>query len=90
MRQNRECAKIDMKILIEASGEGTLGGKDTAFESLTEGTGQLWFDHVNGVVVEYSNKTTTSKQTEMERAGKEDITTMSTTLDSEVKIKLAM
>ncbi len=89
IRDGHECAKIDMKLRIDAQGEGSIGGKDTAFESGADGTGEIWFDHVNGMIVEFSTKTTTTRQTEMERAGKEDITTMSTTLDSEVKVKLA-
>jgi hypothetical protein len=89
LKDGHECAKIDIKVRIDAKGEGSIGGKDTSFESSADGTGEIWFDHVNGMIVAYSTKTTTTKQTETERAGKEDITTMATTLDSEVKIRLA-
>jgi hypothetical protein len=44
---------------------------------------------VNGIVVEYTAKTTASQETRSERAGKEDITTTTATVDSEVKIRLA-
>jgi hypothetical protein len=89
VKDEHECAKIDMKIDIMAKGEGSVGGKEVNFISGAEGTGEMWFDHVNGIVVDFSTKTTTTRQTEMERLGKEDITSMSTTLDSVVEIKLA-
>jgi hypothetical protein len=88
VRRGRDCAKIETTIDIVGSGEGTLGGKATSFLSEASGGGEIWFDYVNGVVVEYDAKTTTSRQTETERAGKEDIVTEAMTLDSMVKIRL--
>jgi hypothetical protein len=89
LRNGRECAKINTVLTIDADGTGSMGGKETWFESRETGTGVIWFDHVNGVIVEYTAKTTASQETRSERAGKEDITTMNATVDSEVKIKLA-
>ena len=89
LKNGRECAKINTALTIDADGTGSIGGKDTWFESRETGTGVIWFDHVNGVIVEYTAKTTAGQETRSERAGKEDITTMNATVDSEVKIRLA-
>jgi hypothetical protein len=89
MRKGRECAKINTVLTIDAEGTGSMGGKDTWFESKETGTGVIWFDHVDGLIVEYTAKTTASQQTRSERAGKEDVVTMTATVDSEVKFRLA-
>ena len=89
IRSGRECAKITMAVAITGEGEGMMGGKETWFESTESGTGEIWFDHVNGLIVEYACKTTASQETRSERAGKEDITSMVATVDSEVKFRLA-
>jgi hypothetical protein len=89
MRKDRNCAKIKTDLMITAKGEGTIGGKETSFESEAEGQGEIWFDYVNGVMVEFNNKTTTTRQTRTERVGKEDIISEAITLDSVVKIRLA-
>jgi hypothetical protein len=88
LRNGRECAKINTVLTIKAEGTGSMGGKETWFASDEAGTGTIWFDHVNGVIVEYAAKTTASQETRSERAGKEDITTSTATVDSEVKIRL--
>jgi hypothetical protein len=89
MRNGRECAKIKTTFAIDVAGEGSIGGKETSMKANGAGAGEIWFDHVTGVIVEYNNKITTTVTTRTERAGKEDITTSVTTLDSVVKIKLA-
>ncbi len=89
LKNGRECAKISTVLTIDADGTGSMGGKETWFESRETGTGVIWFDHAVGVIVEYTAKTTASQETRSERAGKEDITAMNATIDSEVKIKLA-
>jgi hypothetical protein len=88
VRNGRECAKIKTALKIDAKGEGSMGGKETSLDSSAEGDGEIWFDYVNGVIVEYNNKTTTTRQTLTERAGKEDITSENITLDSVVKIRM--
>jgi hypothetical protein len=88
IRGGRECAKINTGITVDADGTGSMGGKETWFESREDGTGEIWFDYQNGLVVEYTAKTTASQETRSERAGKEDITTTVSTVDSEVKFRL--
>jgi hypothetical protein len=87
--KGRECAKISIAVEVAASGEGIMGGKETSMESSGEGAGEIWFDHVNGVIIKYNYKITSTVQTRTERAGKEDITTDVTTLDSIIKFELA-
>lgn len=89
VRNGRECAKINTVLNIDAEGSGSMGGKETWFASDENGSGTIWFDHVNGVIVEYAAKTTASQETRSERAGKEDIITTIATVDSEVRIRLA-
>jgi hypothetical protein len=88
VRDGRECAKINVALAIDADGTGSMGGKETWFESREAGTGTIWFDHTSGIIVEYGAKTTADQETRSERVGKEDITTMNATVDSEVKIRL--
>jgi hypothetical protein len=88
VRNGHECAKIDMAIRIDAVGSGSLGGKETSIKSEAAGDGVIWFDYVNGIIVEYSKKTTTTRETLTERAGKEDITSQAITLDTDVRIRL--
>jgi hypothetical protein len=85
----RECAKINIAVDIAAEGEGSIGGKETSMMDSGGGTGEIWFDYASGLIVEYNYKTTTTRETRTERAGKEDITTDVITLDSVIKIKLA-
>jgi hypothetical protein len=89
-KAGRPCAKIKVSIRFEGEGEGTRG-PDRKFwvTSEGEGKGDLWFDYVDGLVVEYNTTATATQDISYERAGKEDVATDFATIDSESKIKLS-
>jgi hypothetical protein len=88
VRAGRDAAKIKVDIDILAEGSGRMGGKETWFRSEEEGSGEIWFDHVNGVIIEFATDVTANQETRTERAGKEDVATSYATVDRETKIAL--
>ena len=88
-RLGRDCAKIKITLTLEGEGSGTRGA-DRKFwvDSVGDGEGEVWFDYVNGLVVEYVAAVTATQDFSYERAGKEDVKTEFATIDSESKIKL--
>jgi hypothetical protein len=90
MRAGRACAKVRLTTVARTEGSG-MRGVDRQFwvESSGGGKGELWFDYGKGLPVEFNLRTTLDQVMRYERAGKEDVTTETSTVDSEVKIKLA-
>jgi hypothetical protein len=89
-RAGRTCVKVHVSTTARTEGSG-MRGVDRQFwvESSGGGKGELWFDYGNGLPVEFSLRTTLDQTMRYERAGKEDVATEVSTVDSEVKIKLA-
>lgn len=83
----RECARIKTKYVITANAAGRRRGKFW-ITVVGDGSGELWFDYVNGLMVEYSKIVTLTRDYSYERAGEEDVASQSTTVDREFKVKL--
>jgi hypothetical protein len=88
-RAGTSCARIRFT--------STCGGSGTGFRSADRkywleqqgtGRGELWFDYGSGLVIEYSLTLTVDQVRKYERAGKEDIATEASTVDSGIKIKV--
>lgn len=88
-RRGRTCVKMKTRSVVEAEGEGERGGGKKYWVSLTgDGSGEFWFDYVNGVPVESSGKATITSDFSYERAGKEDVATQFATIDVESKTEI--
>jgi len=90
LRSGRNCVKIQAKAALEGEGSGSRG-PDRQFwlNSKGSGKGSIWFDYENGTLVEYEMKVTANQVLRYERAGKADVATEESTVDSQVHIKLA-
>jgi hypothetical protein len=89
-RADRNCVKIRMTAAVAGEGKGLRGGgRNFWVKSAGDGKGEIWFDYENGLPVEYSLRTTVNRSLSYERAGKEDVATETSTVDTESKIKLA-
>jgi hypothetical protein len=88
-KSGRTCAKVHLTTTAKVEGSG-MRGADRQFwvESSAAGKGELWFDYANGLPVEFTLRLTRDQVMRYERAGKEDVATEASTIDSEVKIKL--
>jgi hypothetical protein len=86
-KSDRDCARIKTKYTIMGSAQGRRRGKFW-LTSTGEGTGEMWFDFVAGVLVEYDIKETITRDLRYERAGEEDVATQTTSVVREFKVKL--
>jgi hypothetical protein len=88
-RQGRECVKIKTSVRIDGESDRKVGEEEElAFVSEEQGDGEIWFDSADGVIVEYSIKTSATYTMRQERAGKTDVATDFASVDSEIKIKI--
>lgn len=87
-KDGRRCAKIKTRIKIEAEGDGEIGGKKFWVNVTGNGSGTIWFDYTDGLLVEEYSKAVLTIDVSRERAGKEDVTTDTGTLDVESKVHL--
>jgi hypothetical protein len=88
-RAGRDCVKIKTGIQINGVGDRRVGEKDElSFEHVEEGTGEIWWDYTNGVIVEFACDSSASQTYRRERAGKTDVTTDHSGVDGEIKIKM--
>jgi hypothetical protein len=88
-RQGRECVKIKTDVRIDAESDRKVGvEEELAFVSEERGAGEIWFDHADGAIVEYSVKTSSTYTMRQERAGKTDVATDFASVDSEMKVKM--
>ncbi len=88
MKDGHRCVKLKTKMMIKGEGSGERGTKKFWVSTYGEGEGEIWFDYENGYVVEYREKVTATQDHSYERAGKTDVKTETSTIDSEVTIKL--
>lgn len=87
-KDGRRCIKIKTKSRVEAEGEGEIGGKKFWVNVTGSGSGTIWFDYAEGLIVEEYDKSILTVDFSRERAGKEDVTTETGTLDVESRTKL--
>jgi hypothetical protein len=88
-RAGRDCVKIKSGILIDGIGDRTVGEKnEVSFEHHEEGRGEIWWDYANGVIVEFTCDSSANQTYRRERAGKTDVTTDHSGVDSEIKIEM--
>ncbi len=87
-KDGRRCVKIKTKSQIDANGEGEMGGKKFWVNITGSGSGTVWFDYTEGLIVEGYHKSVMTIDLSREVAGKEDVTTDTGTLDVESKVKL--
>jgi len=89
VKAGRDCVKIKTGIQISGVGDRLVGEKnELSFEHEEEGTGEIWWDYTNGVIVEFMSDSSANQTYRRERAGKTDVTTDHSGVDSEIKIKL--
>ena len=86
-KAGRECAKIKTKYAIRGQADGRRRGKFW-ITTAGEGSGEMWFDYNAGVMVELSKKVTITRDYRYERAGEEDVASMTTSVAREFKVKL--
>lgn len=87
-KDGRRCAKIKIRTKIEAEGGGEIRGKKFWVNLSGNGSGTIWFDYTEGLLVEEYSKAVVTVDVSRERAGKEDVTTDTGTLDVESKVHL--
>ncbi len=88
-RAGRDCVKIKSKIRITGAGDRLVGDKqEPSFEHEQEGRGEIWWDYVNGVVVEFSWDSSSNQTYRRAVAGATDVTTDYSSVDSEIKIRM--
>lgn len=83
----RECARIKTKHTVTGDASGRRRGKFW-ITVVGDGSGEIWFDYANGLMVEYSKKVTLTREYSYERAGETDVASQVTTVDREFKVKL--
>lgn len=89
-RAGRSCVRVRIATTIRVEGSGMRGGgRQFWVESTGSGKGEVWFDYAGGLPVEFTLRNTVDQTMRYERAGKEDVATETSTVDSETKIKLA-
>jgi hypothetical protein len=86
-KAGRDCAKIKTKYVILGSAQGRRRGKFW-ITTAGEGSGEIWFDYNAGLMVEFSQKVTITRDYRYERAGEEDVASMTTSVAREFKVKL--
>jgi hypothetical protein len=86
-KSGRECARIKMKYVVSGSATGRRAGRFW-ITTTGDGTGEMWFDYNEGVLVEYDKKVTITRDYKYERAGEEDVATQTTSIAREFKMKL--
>lgn len=88
-KAGRDCVKIKTRFQISGIGDRLVGEKDEpSFEHEEEGTGAIWWDYVNGVVVEFTSDSSANQIYRRERAGKTDVATDNSGVDGEIRIKM--
>jgi hypothetical protein len=88
-RAGRECLKIKTRLMIDGVGDRLVGEKnEVSFEHHEEGKGEIWWDYTNGVIVEFTCQATANQTYRREIAGKTDVTTDHSGVDSEIKIEM--
>jgi hypothetical protein len=88
-RAGRDCVKIKTGIQINGVGDRMVGDQnEVSFEHEEEGKGEIWWDYTNGVIVEFTSNSTANQTYRREIAGKTDVTTDHSGVDSEIKIKM--
>jgi hypothetical protein len=86
-KNGRQCAKIETDYTITGDATGRRRGK--FWITVTgAGSGEIWFDYNGGLMVEYGEKVTLTRDYSYERAGEEDVASQTTTVDREFKVKL--
>lgn len=89
VKAGRDCVKIKTGIRISGVGDRLVGEKnEVSFEHEEEGKGEIWWDYTNGVVVEFTSDSSANQTFRRERAGKTDVTTDHSGVDSEIRIKM--
>ena len=88
-RSGRNCARIRLLLVTQGEGSGTQGaGRQYWVDAQGGGKGEMWFDYDSGVIVDYNAGGTADQNMSYERAGKEDVATETSTVDTQTKIKL--
>ncbi|MGD8628390.1 MAG: hypothetical protein PVH52_04875 [bacterium] len=89
VKAGRDCVKIKTAIQIDGVGDRTVGDQEQlSFEHKEEGKGEMWWDYKNGVIVEFTSDSTANQTYRREIAGKTDVTTDYSGVDTEIKIKM--
>jgi hypothetical protein len=86
-KSGRDCARIKMKHVIMGSAQGRRRGKFW-MTTTGEGGGEIWFDYTAGLMVEYGVEETITRDLRYERAGEEDVASVTTSVVREFKVKL--
>ncbi|MFZ1946363.1 MAG: hypothetical protein WAW06_02345 [bacterium] len=89
VRAGSSCARVRFTSDCVGSGTGFRSAdRKYWLDQHGQGKGDLWFDHGSGLVIDYSLNLTVDQVRKYERAGKEDIATEASTVDSGIKIKV--
>jgi hypothetical protein len=88
-RAGASCARIRIASTYAGSGTGFRSAdRKYWLDQEGSGKGEMWFDYNAGLAIEYSLDLTADQVMKFERAGKEDIATETSTVDSGIKIKI--